>query len=213
MAPYIRYVSQYGSYISISRQIPDAIIYTMTSILRRYDAPNRGITSFSPIRSPCYYDNEIGHVVLIPFSAQNGVLDINVQDGSLEMINNGDTYGDSGFSWRMVKISGNTARVTSLGSNFVKWMQQYTGLSGETVQLHIAPMMMQVRQSVQFSGNGPLNSQYAIRESQDLPADDQYIVAGSEANNYYNVWVFQSPITVVIAGRYFTLHSQFTNPS
>lgn len=195
----------------------------MSSVLRTDVGKAKPFTKFTSIKSLSYSDNVIEHIVLIPFSYNNGILDIAVQDGSLDMINNGyvsnytgGNYPD-GFSWRMVKLMGGEGRVTSLGPNFLTWITAYlsdeVGDTVTNVTLQVAPVMTRVQQSV--SSSSVLNNQYAIRLSTNAPKSDEYIIEGNEANNYFSVWVFKTPITVKFTyngnTQYATLYTQFTS--
>ena len=197
----------------------------MSSVLQ-IDSPNLPITKFVPIRSMCYYDNEIGHDVLIPFSYNEGVLDIHVQDDAQTMIDNGDSFnGTNGYNWRMVKMMGGDGLVTSLGTNFTSWLSNW--IENEFDPLKIItpftlvtnPVMTRVQQCVQNSGNGPINSQYAIRFSTEPPMSDDYIIAGNSNNNFFSSWVYKTPITVEFTfdgsnvPSYATLSTQFQNPN
>jgi len=191
----------------------------MSSVLQT-DLPNLPITKFVPIRSMSYYDTLIDHVVLIPFSYDEGVLDIHVQDGVQTMIDNGDSYdGARGWNWRMVKMMGGDGLVTSLGDNFTSWLSNWIGDVVTPFTLVTNPVMTRVQQCVQKNGNGPLNSQYAIRFSTEPPTSDDYIIDGNSNNNFFSSWVFKTPITVEFTfdgsnvPSYATLSTQFQNPN
>ena len=189
----------------------------MTSVLRT-ESTNLPITKFVAIRSLTYYDNDIDHAVLFPFSYNNGVLDIASQDGSQDMIDNGYLYGEDGFNWRMVKLMGGDKLVTSLGPNFLTWLGEYTG--GSNFSIKVNPVMTRVQQTVQaaaYPAIDALNSKYAIRFTTEKPASDEYIISGNEANNYFSCWVFKTPLTVEFTRGgdtfYSTFNTQFTNPT
>ena len=195
----------------------------MSSVLRTDVGKAKPFTKFSSIKSLSYYDRNLEHIVLIPFSYSNGVLDISVQDDSAYMIANGFTsdvdFPADGLSWRMVKLMGGEGRVTSLGPNFLTWVQAYLNdnsfLVGETPTLYTAPVMTRVQQCVTVGSPSPLNNSYALSISDEKPNSDEYILDGNEANNFFSVWVFKTPITVQFnddgTTRYATLTSQFTS--
>lgn len=198
----------------------------MSSVLQT-EAKNLPITKFVPIRSMCYYDDSLEHDLLIPFTYNEGVLDINIQDDTQYMIDNGTSYDNRGFNWRMVKLMGGDGLVTSLGTNFTTWLSNWIGRNEVESEftLEVAPVMTRVQQTVQGkawnaggnSGHGPINSQYALRFSTEPPASDDYIIAGNSNNNFFSAWVFKTPITVgytyLGSNMYATLKSDFTNPS
>ena len=196
----------------------------MSSVLRTDVGIAKPFTKFTSIKSMAYYDENLEQDVLIPFSYNNGVLDIAIQDDSLTMINAGNAtgyndYNDGGQS-RMVKLMGGEGRVTSLGSNFLTWISEYLITHGYgaligTPTLYVAPVMTRVQQCVTTSGDAPLNNAYALQISYEKPNSDEYILAGNEENNFFSVWVFKTPITVQFNDdgdiRYATLTSQFTS--
>ena len=202
----------------------------MTSVLRSEQAAAKPFTKFVPIKSMVYRDSVTNRVVLIPFSYKNGVLDIAIQDGSQDLIDNGDYENTNGHNNRMVKLMGGEGRVTSLGANFVTWLANVidneTGDPATELTLKVAPVMTRVQQTVQGVHNyyyndtstyPPLNSQYSYRESTEPPESDQYIIAGDEGNKFNSAWVFKTPITVKYKSggvySYATLTTQFVNPN
>lgn len=194
----------------------------MSSVLRTDVGKAKPFTKFSSIKTPSYYDDDLGHVVLIPFSYNNGVLDIAVQDGSYDMIINGYIYNYNGNNWRMVKQMGGEGRVTSLGPNFLRWVTRYLNydytVDPSSVTIQVAPVMTRVQQTVTQDSPDALNNRYAITyNSTEKPSSDQYIFDGNEANNYFSTWVFKSPITLKFydsdssSVKYLSLYTQFTS--
>ena len=198
----------------------------MTSVLRSEQAAAKPFTKFVPIKSMVYRDSVTNRVVLIPFSYKNGVLDIAIQDGSQDLIDNGDYENTNGHNNRMVKLMGGEGRVTSLGANFRTWLTNVIDDSATELSIQVAPVMTRVQQVVQgahdyvwddSSTYPPLNSQYSYRESTEPPESDQYIIAGDEGNKFNSAWVFKTPITVKYKSggvySYATLTTQFVNPN
>lgn len=104
----------------------------MTSVVRQpLQRPvNTTETKFTPIRSPCWYDNNLGAMCLIPFEvSKEGVLDIRVQDDSLLNIQGGALGYATGDPWLdilcenplLVQPLGGLRTVTSLGPYFKSW--------------------------------------------------------------------------------------------
>lgn len=204
----------------------------MTSLLRTTKT-NLPVTKFVPIKSLAYWDMALSHEALIPFTYNNGVLDINSQDGVAILLTTpggGINYGYHGYISRMVKMMGGAGVVTSLGPNFSTWIRKviaseyslgptYTG----PLSIQVAPVMTKVQQNFpgpgQYSG-ASLHSQRAIQISNEPPESDEYIVAGDKYNKFFSVWVFRSPLTIKFldpsdgdAIKFVTLQTQFTNPN
>ena len=194
----------------------------MSSVVRA-PAQVKDVRVWSPIMSPTYHDDVTDHTVLIPFTCENGVLDINIQDGSQAMIDSGDLYNETGFSWRMVRQMGGERLVTSLGPNFLTWLDNY--LEGSDYQLVIPPTMTKVQQHVTSGagnyGGSMLNSNYVIRYTDvisGVPAPtDNYVFDGNNGNNFYTAWVFKTPLTISYNDGgdpyYMTFQTMFQRPN
>ena len=199
----------------------------MTSLLRG-EGSTYPVTKFSPVKSLSYWDGVVNHRLLIPFSYSNNTLDIAIQDGTQDLITNGDdSVDEDGYNTRMVKMMGGSGLVTTLGPNFLKWIRKYIGQriagsgSGASynglVTIVVNPVMTRVQQALQgpLYSSGPLYSFEAIRFTPEPPESDEYIIGGNEGNNYYSVWVFKTPLTIQYVdggvSKYVTLMSQFTN--
>lgn len=191
----------------------------MSSILRSNPGAPEPKTKFVPIRSLTYVNNNYNntgetHYVLLPFSYDNGVLDMNV---SVPGFSPSDGEGDSnGFSWRMVKAMGGDGLVHTLGSNFKTWLTAYIDSDITNIQINTAPIMTKVQMSVPNNGS-ILNSQYCIRTGLDeAPSSDEF-VTGTSATNYDTVYVFKTPLVVSYTDsgstQYASLYTQFTVPA
>lgn len=73
----------------------------MSSVARSFSGPAEAKTKFVPIKSLSYHNDYTNHTVLIPFSFDNGVLNISQVPGWFDVSGNGESYG---FSWRMVSL-------------------------------------------------------------------------------------------------------------
>jgi hypothetical protein len=174
----------------------------MTSLLREYKPPSQE-SKFVNIVTPCYYDASIGNTsALVPFSYSNGVLDINIQDDIVAYINNPSAH-DSSYLGKRVKRMGGEGFVTSLGPNVTTLLQNWVAshesdpYSGP-INIVVQPTVTRV-QAVQAPwGVNPLPRSPAVGPAiaQYTPTNDDYIISGSPANNYYSAWVFKSPLTV-----------------
>ena len=188
----------------------------MSSVVRS-PAQVKDVRVWSPIMSPTYSDSALSHVLLVPFTCENGVLDINVQDGSQDMIDSGDLYNEQGGNWRMVRHMGGERLATSLGPNFLRWLDNY--LEGSDYQLVVNPTMTKVQQHVVNQDDSMLNSNYVIRytdvDTGYVPTDN-YVFDGDEQNNFFTAWVFKTPMTIsYLDGSdlyYMTFQTMFQRP-
>lgn len=174
----------------------------MTSLLRQYRPPTQE-SKFVNIITPCYSDPSLGGTsALVPFSYSNGVLDINIQDDVQLYINNPNSYDDY-YLGKRVKLMGGEGLVNSLGPNVTTLLQNWVAneegdpYSGP-INIVVQPTVTRV-QAVQAPwGENPLPRSPAVGPAiaQYTPTNDDYIVSGSPANNYFSAWVFKSPLTV-----------------
>ena len=190
----------------------------MSSILRSNPGAPEPKTKFVPILSLSYRNtnyNNSGetHYVLLPFTYDNGVLDMNARvPGFTPSSGDGD---DNGFSWRMVKAMGADGLVHTLGTNFKTWLTAYIGNPITNIQIKTAPIMTKVQMTVPENGS-ILNSQYCIRTGLDeAPSSDEF-VTGTPTSNYDTVYVFKTPLVVSYTDsgstQYASLYTQFTKP-
>ena len=189
----------------------------MSSVNKAYANTANVLTNFVPIKSLSYYNNAIGHYVLIPFIYVNGVLDVATIDGFVPSSGVGDVDGYP--NWRMVRAIGGFGVVNKLGADFITWFENWTDVDPGSETIFVAPVMTKIAQSVP-SGNSILNSQYVVSGGQrptiyESPSSDQY-VTGYGGNNWDTVWVFKTPLTIqyTLGGtiQYATFYTQFTNP-
>ena len=195
----------------------------MSSVVRA-PAQVKDVRVFGPIMTPAYYDNTNGgNVLLIPFTCENGVLDINVQDGSQDMIDNGYMYsGTQGDNWRMVRQMGGERVASSLGPNFLTWIAAWLndnyGDPVNDIQLVVSPVMTKVQQHVVLDEDSMLNSNYVLRITQNVAQTltDNYVFNGNDGNNFYTAWVFKTPLTISYNydgdQYYLTLQTMFQRP-
>jgi len=191
----------------------------MSSILRSNPGAPEAKTKFVPIRSLSYRNtnyNNSGqtHYVLLPFTYDNGVLDMNAR---VPGFTPSDGEGDSnGFSWRMVKAMGADGLVHTLGSNFITWITNYIDNSISNIRIVTAPVMTKVQMSVPSNGS-ILNGQYCIRTGLDeAPSSDEF-VTGTPTSNYDTVYVFKTPLVISYTEsgdtQYASLYTQFSTPN
>jgi len=202
----------------------------MSSVLRAFATTQRLPTKFSALITPAYTDGSIvsGEDIdmPIPFTVENGVLDINVnQSADIQtFVNNG--INPLAHPNIQGKPFGGTRLVTSFGANMTTYLRNwintiesigsaYTG----TLVLYIQPVMTKVQlANPSFAINdddaagGPFQRDSSWGVTTEAPNSSEYIGGGS-TNNYYTAWVFKTPLTVqyTTAGglKYITLTSQF----
>lgn len=191
----------------------------MSSVLRGNPGPPEAKTKFVSIMSLAYrnenYNNKgYTHYVLLPFTYNNGELDMNADVPGFNP-SNGDG-DDNGFTWRMVKAMGGDGLVHTLGSNFRTWFENWVNDNISNIQIVVAPIMTKVQMSVP-SGGSILNNNYCIRyDLTRAPTSDQF-VTGIPITNYDTVWIFKTPLVVSYTNndgntRYASLYTQFARP-
>ena len=171
----------------------------MSSVLRSIVGPVRG-SKFDNISTPSYYDSDLGESTPIPFTVQNGVLDIALTNSSVEdFVNNGNDPDDD--TEYQAKMMGGFSLVTSIGTNFDTYLRNkidgidslgspYSG----ALTIVVNPVMtkVQLAQPNQVTGL-TFENVYGVNEYP--PRSDEY-VGGDASNNYFTSWVFYKPLTV-----------------
>lgn len=153
---------------------------------------------FDNISTPCYPDAGLDYDAPIPFTVNNGVLDINITNTSVQaFIDNGNYPGDD--SEFQAKFMGGIRLIHTLGPNLRTYLRNRINANEETtytgpIDLVIAPVMtkVQIAQPGQVQGL-TFENVYGVNDFP--PTSDEY-VGGSASNNYYASWVFKNPMTV-----------------
>ncbi len=173
-------------------------------------------TKFVNLTTLCYVDSSVsgGYPVPIPFSYNNGVLDINIQDNVEDDLISGEG-SIVPFNFNMVRQLGGRGVVSSLGPNLLTWLNNEYGSYDFKIDKQAIVTKVQMNKNIgddpfdftlgQFSASGFSTSQ---------PSSDDYILTGSPADNYGTFYVFVSPLTIsYVDGAttyYLVLHSTFT---
>jgi hypothetical protein len=188
-------------------------------------------TRFVDITTSTYYDSNVNDFVLIPFSYNSGVLDINIQDNVYtDLITLGPL--PIAFYSRLVRKMGGTGYVQSIGPNFTTYLQNMlsanfvpiTGSADITgIQVYIPATVTKVQQTAKlpFSDNsdpfdisGPLSEFNSYYQGDVPPASDGYLYSGTPADNWGTAWVFQTPLTIKYFAdglpKYITFTTTFT---
>lgn len=206
----------------------------MSSISRTSAVAPNGFTDintkFVNITTPSYFDTDLSDLVPIPFSYNKGLLDINIQDNVEDIIYNG--YEPYGLSSRLVKKMGGTGIVTSLGPNLTLYLQNWLSVSVPTVPGDIGnfsvvgqPIVTKIQQPAKMvvpPGDPselldyyqPFSQFNVWNISDNTPSGDDYLIGGSDDDNFSTSWVFQTPLTIRYTAdgaiKYLTFTTTFT---
>ena len=139
----------------------------------------------------------------IPFTYENGVIDIRVQNGVQASLL--DTFSPvvAPISFNLVKPMGGSGLVHTLGENFKTFLNNLT--FGTDFALHTPGIMTKVQQPTNvvtpdISGGNIFENSYmgqfsAVGVSTAPPSDD-FAITGSDADEFGTFWVFQTPLTI-----------------
>lgn len=173
----------------------------MSSVTRQYE-PAKPYTKFVNIISPCYDDStDSGTTRLIPFTCDNGVIDIAITDSGVQ------NYIDNANGWdsylgKKVKLMGGESLGQSLGPNMLTWLRNliqnwyFEGSYTGPITIKVAPVMTKVQACQGQWSTVPLPRSPVVYDTNVNPGSDSYIVSGTPENNYYTSWIFKSPLTV-----------------
>jgi hypothetical protein len=171
----------------------------MSSVLRSIVGPIRG-SKFDNISTPSYSDSDLGNSTPIPFTVQNGVLDIALTNSSVEdFVNNGNSPDDD--TEYQAKMMGGFSLVTSIGTNFNTYLRNKIdgidtlgGPYSGALTIVVNPVMTKVQLAQPNEVTGlTFENVYGVNDYP--PRSDEY-VGGNVSNNYYTSWVFYKPLTV-----------------
>lgn len=175
----------------------------MSSVTRIPGIINK-TTKFQHLKTQSYYDSTLGYDTPIPFIYNNGVVDINIQNNVnndlITDLDRGNEYSDY-----LAESLGGTGLATRLGPNFIRWLNDwvsnvYDSTVIDTFEVYIPATMtkVQVKPDPRDYDYAYLTN-YFDRDSfgiSSLPPTGTSFVAGTAANLYNTVWVFQSPLTI-----------------
>jgi hypothetical protein len=196
----------------------------MSSVQSAFAKVDKPPTKFSALITPSYDDTTLvtGETVEIPipFTVENGVLDINVSQSSViqALVNDGDA--PQLRSNIQGKALGGARLVTSFGPNMTTYLRNWIDgietlgapYSGPLV-LFINPVMTKVQiANPVFLNSGAFERDRSWGISTEAPVSTEYI-GGEPVNKYFTAWIFKTPMTVryAVAGgfKYITMTSQF----
>jgi hypothetical protein len=168
------------------------------------------------ITTLCYNDSSLGENPLpIPFSYDNGILDIHIQDNVEEDLISGES-GVFPFNMNLVRQLGGKGLVRSLGPNVLAWLSNE--FSGTDYVVHTSGTVTKVQMNSNIGENEftdwTLGQYSAFGNSTDAPSSDRYNYTGTEANNWGTFWVFLQPLTISYMDgdtkRYIVFNTTFT---
>jgi hypothetical protein len=196
----------------------------MSSVQSAFAKVDKPPTKFFSLITPSYDDTTLvtGETIEIPipFTVENGVLDINVSQSSViqALVNDGDA--PQLRSNIQGKALGGARLVTSFGPNMTTYLRNWIDgiealgapYSGPLV-LFINPVMTKVQiANPVFLNSGAFERDRSWGISTEAPVSTEYI-GGEPVNKYFTAWIFKTPMTVryAVAGgfKYITMTSQF----
>jgi hypothetical protein len=208
----------------------------MSSVIRHVQniptKDNTISTKFVNLTTLSYVDNTVdnstdgGTPLPIPFTCEDGVLDIRVQNGvQNDLLDSISSVFPVNF--KLVRPMGGSSLVRSLGPNFITFMQNLTGF-GTNFTIEKPGIMTKVQMPMDVSGytsltelpdGTPFENDYlgqfsGLGVTATPPAGDGYLITGSEADAFGTFHVFQVPLTVKYTfsdvNYYMTFHTTFT---
>lgn len=184
----------------------------MTSLIKLYGFPRKTPLSFVRVSGPYYNDASVGYT-LFPFTYENGVLDIALTN-SMSAFLNGQRPLPPPLSSMNVGITdnnvlfqllGGNGMVTSLGPNFITYIDGWRNLDQYSSISIVIPSVM-----TKVQATSALNSGNAFQESSTPPSGNEYI-EGNDSNGFQTFWIFKKPLTISVTEdgitSYVTFHS------
>lgn len=178
-------------------------------------------TKFVNLTTLSYADVDLSGVspfLPIPFTYENGVIDIRVQNGVQASLL--DTFSPvvAPISFNLVRPMGGSGLVHTLGDNFKSFLGNLT--LGSDFAVHVPGIMTKVQQPTNtvvpdLSGGNLFENSYlgqfsAVGVTTTPPPSDDFIITGSDADDYGSFWVFQTPLTVSYSFSAVTYYMTFT---
>jgi hypothetical protein len=197
----------------------------MSSVQSAFARVDKPPTKFSALITPSYDDNSLvtGETVEIPipFTVDNGVLDINVNQSSVIQTFVNDGTAPQLRSNIQGKAFGGARVVTSFGTNMTSylrnWINQietlgaaYTG----PLVLYIQPLMTKVQiANPAYLPSGAFERDRSWGITTEAPVSTEF-TGGGPVNNFFTAWIFKTPmavqyVTAAGAFKYIFMTSQF----
>jgi hypothetical protein len=172
----------------------------MSSILRKMAVSSKD-NKFDNISTPTYTEVSLNeNSAPIPFTVNNGVLDIALTTSSVETFVNDGNVPDDDTEFQAKQMGGRRL-VTSIGPNFNTYLRnriqnidELGSAYSDTLTIVVNPVMtkIQLAQPGQVEG---LTFENVYGVDDYPPTSDEY-VGGNASNEYFTSWVFFKPLTV-----------------
>lgn len=172
----------------------------MSSILRKLAVSSKD-NKFDNISTPTYTEVSLNeNSAPIPFTVNNGVLDIALTTSSVETFVNDGNAPDDDTEFQAKQMGGRRL-VTSIGPNFNTYLRnriqnidELGSAYSDTLTIVVNPVMtkIQLAQPGQVEG---LTFENVYGVDDYPPTSDEY-VGGNASNEYFTSWVFFKPLTV-----------------
>ena len=169
------------------------------SSVTRVKGQNMGLVSkYANVSTPCYPNSDLGEDIPIPFTVQNGIIDIDINNASVQtFVDNGNQPGDD--SYYQAKSMGGYRLANRIGTNFATYLRNYinaTDISGFAgpLNVYVAATTGKV-QIAQPNDVSALEFENVFGVNDQPPVSDSF--AGGDATlNYFTTFVFYSPLTI-----------------
>jgi len=172
------------------------------SSVTRVKAQNMGfVNKYTNVSTPCYPNSDLGEDIPIPFNVQNGIIEIDINNASVQTFvdtgNNGNEPGDD--SWFQAKSMGGYRLANQIGTNFATYLRNYinaTDISGFAGPLNVyVAATMGKAQIAQPNDVSALEFENVFGVNDQPPVSDSF--AGGDATlNYFTTYIFYSPLTI-----------------
>lgn len=165
----------------------------------RVIAQDMGLASkYTNVSTPCYFNSNLSNNVPIPFLVRSGVVDIEVNNASIQtFVNDGSSPNDD--SEYQSKSMGGYRLANRIGTNFATYLRNYinaTDISGYTGPLDVVvPATMGKVQIAQPGNVQALQFENVFGVNDVAPSSDSF-AGGDETLNYFTTYIFYSPLTI-----------------
>lgn len=175
----------------------------MSSFSRSFGTIDK-TTKFQHIKTPAYYDDDVGAIVLVPFSYNNNTLDIHIQNNVENDLITNVNSGSSSAQY-LVQTMGGTGLVLQLGENMIRWLNNWVASAFnnsviDTFTVEHPGVVTKVQFSVHNNDEfgdifGNDVDDYGFGITLQKPSNED-LIQGDENNRYFTAWIFKTPLTI-----------------